>query len=88
MAERGFRVHNFRHLAVDSGGQTIDFLLTAKRDAASAERFSRKVFADPANVQLRVINVDKNPALRSLLRYGPLRYSNLAHPLVLIFCLS
>jgi len=26
--------------------------------------------------------------VRSLLRYGPLRYSNLAHPLVLIFCLS
>src|ERR1044071_212055 len=25
--------------------------------------------------------------LRSLLRYGPLRYSNLAHPQVLIFCL-
>jgi hypothetical protein len=29
----------------------IDFLLTAKRDAASAKRFFRKVFGDPANVQ-------------------------------------
>jgi IS6 family transposase len=47
---------------VDSTGQTIDFLLTAKRDAASAKRFFRKVFANPANVQPRVINVDKNPA--------------------------
>ena len=47
---------------MDSTGQTIDFLLTAKRDAASAKRFFRKVFADPANLQPRVINVDKNPA--------------------------
>jgi transposase-like protein len=52
----------YLYRAVDSTGQTIDFLLTAKRDAASAKRFFRKVFADPANVQPRVINVDKNPA--------------------------
>src|ERR1700694_5862840 len=51
----------YLYRAVDSTGQTIDFLLTAKRDAASAKRFFRKVFADPANVQPRVINVDKNP---------------------------
>src|SRR5271157_4697151 len=48
----------YLYRAVDSTGQTIDFLLTAKRDAASAKRFFRKVFADPANVQPRVINVD------------------------------
>jgi transposase-like protein len=47
---------------VDSSGQTIDFLLTAKRDAASAKRFFRKAFLTSANVQPRVINVDKNPA--------------------------
>ena len=35
--------------AVDSTGQTIDFLLTARRDAE-------------ANPQPRVINVDRNPA--------------------------
>jgi IS6 family transposase len=29
--------------AVDSTGQTLDFLLTAKRDAAAAKRFFRKV---------------------------------------------
>jgi transposase-like protein len=45
---------------VDSTGQTIDFLLTAKRDAAAAKRFFRKTLLDPANPQLRVINVDKN----------------------------
>jgi IS6 family transposase len=47
---------------VDSAGQTIDFLLTAKRDAAGAKRFSHKVFSSPANPIPRVINVDKNPA--------------------------
>jgi transposase-like protein len=52
----------YLYRALDSTGQAIDFLLTAKRDAASAKRFSRKVFADPANVRPRVINVDKNPA--------------------------
>ena len=52
----------YLYRAVDSTGQSIDFLLTAKRDAASAKRFFRKVFANPANVQPCVINVDKNPA--------------------------
>jgi transposase, IS6 family len=52
----------YLYRALDSTGQTIDFLLTAKRDAASAKRFFRKIFANPANVQPRVINVDKNPA--------------------------
>jgi transposase, IS6 family len=52
----------YLYRALDSTGQTIDFLLTPKRDAASAKRFFRKVFANPANVQPRVINVDKNPA--------------------------
>ena len=47
---------------MDSTGQTIDFLLTAKRDAAAAKRFSRKTLLDPANPQPRVINVDKNRA--------------------------
>jgi len=47
---------------VDSTGQTIDFLLTAKRDADAAKRFFRKTLLDPANPQPRVINVDKNRA--------------------------
>jgi len=52
----------FLYRAVDSRGQTIDFLLTAKRDAAAAKRFFQKTLLDPANPQPRVINVDKNRA--------------------------
>jgi IS6 family transposase len=52
----------YLYRAVDSTGQTIDFLLTAKRDAAAAKRFFRKALSAPGNPVPRVINVDKNPA--------------------------
>jgi transposase, IS6 family len=52
----------YLYRALDSAGQTIDFLLTAKRDAAGAKRFFHKVFSSPSNPIPRVINVDKNPA--------------------------
>src|SRR5919198_6231952 len=52
----------YLYRAVDSTGQTIDFLLTAKRDAAGAKRFFRKAFQSPGNPSPRVVNVDKNPA--------------------------
>jgi transposase, IS6 family len=55
----------FLYRAVDSTGQTIDFLLTAKRDAAAAKRFFRKALSSPGNPVPRVINVDKNPAFPS-----------------------
>ena len=47
---------------MDSTGQTVDFLLTAKRDAAAAKRFFRRALNSPGNPVPRVINVDKNPA--------------------------
>ena len=52
----------YLYRAVDSTGQTIEFLLTAKRDAAAAKRFFRKALSCPGNPVPRVINVDKNPA--------------------------
>src|SRR3974377_2166406 len=52
-----------RHLyrALDSTGQTIEFLLTAKRDAAAAKRFLVKAIEASGNVMPRGMNVDKNP---------------------------
>src|SRR4051812_50051226 len=64
----------YLYRAVDSTGQTIDFLLTAKRDQAAAKRFFRKVFRSAANPTPRVINVDKNaaypPAVEALKKQG------------------
>jgi transposase, IS6 family len=66
----------YLYRAVDSTGQTIDFLLTAKRDAAGAKRFLRNAMQSPGNSCPRVINVDKNPAypvaIRDLKREGVL----------------
>ena len=52
----------YLYRAVDSLGQTIDFLLLAQRDAASAKRFFRKALSQPHTVNPRTITVDKNPA--------------------------
>ena len=48
--------------AVDSQGNTLDFLLTAKRDALAAKRFFRKTLKAVHTSTPRVITVDKNPA--------------------------
>ena len=49
----------YLYRAVDSTGQTIDFLLTAKRDAEGAKRFFRKACQSPGNPSPRVVNVEK-----------------------------
>ncbi len=48
--------------AVDSQGNTLDFMLSAKRDSKAAARFFRKVLKDQHNQAPRVITVDKNAA--------------------------
>jgi hypothetical protein len=53
----------YLYRAVDSTGQTIDFLLTAKRDAAAGKRFFRKTLLDPANPQPRVNQRGQEPCL-------------------------
>src|SRR5947209_16298918 len=52
----------YLYRAVDSNGATIDFLLSATRDAAAAKRFFQKALAQPHTVNPRTITVDKNPA--------------------------
>ena len=49
--------------AVDKEGNTLDFLLRAKRDAKAASRFFKKVLKAKHTKTPRVINIDKNPAL-------------------------
>lgn len=56
------RVWKYLYRAVDSQGNTLDFLLTAKRDANAAERFLRKMLNAPHTQIPRVLNVDKHAA--------------------------
>jgi transposase-like protein len=48
----------YLYRAVDSSGATIDFLLSAKRDAAAAERFLAKALRGENHPAPRVINTD------------------------------
>jgi transposase, IS6 family len=52
----------YLYRAVDATGQTIDFLLSPKRDAAAARRFFRKALKQSHTVNPRTITVDKNAA--------------------------
>jgi transposase-like protein len=49
----------YLYRAIDSTGATIDFLLSALRDAAAAKRLFRQALSDRAHPQPRVINTDK-----------------------------
>ena len=53
-------VWKYLYRAVDSEGNTLDFLLSAKRDAKAAKRFLKKVLSSPHTQFPRVIAVDKN----------------------------
>jgi transposase-like protein len=52
----------YLYRAVDSRGATIDFLLTARRDAAAAKRFFQKALRSVGHPRPRVINMDGNPS--------------------------
>jgi transposase-like protein len=52
----------YLYRAVDSTGQTLDFLLNQTRSTRAAKRFFGKVLGRPHITAPRAINVDKNPS--------------------------
>ena len=67
----------YLYRAIDSAGATIDFLLSAFRDADAAKRLFRKALSDQSHPQPRVINTDLAPiytsAIRATKKEGTLR---------------
>jgi len=55
----------YLYRAVDSAGNTLDFLLRAKREAQAAKQFFRKALKASHNQERRVITVDKMPLIRN-----------------------
>ena len=51
----------YLYRAVDSNGNTLDFMLSANRNKKAAKRFLIKVLKVKHNQQPRVINVNKSP---------------------------
>jgi transposase-like protein len=58
----------YLYQAIDSKGNTLDFMLSAKRDAKTAKRFLKKALKGTWTKMPRVINVDKNPAYPSAIK--------------------
>ncbi len=60
----------YLYRAIDSEGNTLDFMLSARRNAEAAKRFFKKVLKSRQNKQPRVINTDKDkaypPAIKEL----------------------
>ena len=79
----------YLYRAIDSAGATIDFLLSALRDAEAAKRLFRKALSHPSHRQPRVINTDLAPIYNSAIvdikkkgtlhrrcRHRPVQYLN------------
>jgi transposase, IS6 family len=79
----------YLYRAIDSTGATIDFLLSALRDATAAYRLFRRALSDPSHPQPRVINTDRarlygaaiagakaEGILRGRCRHRPVQYLN------------
>ena len=79
----------YLYRAIDSAGATIDFLLSALRDADVAKRLFRNALSDRSHPQPRVINTDLAPiygaaiadikkegTLRRRCRHRPVQYLN------------
>jgi transposase-like protein len=79
----------YLYRAIDSAGATIDFLLSAFRDADAAKRLFRKALSTSSHPQPRVINTDlaaiytsaipaikKDWILRRRCRHCPVQYLN------------
>ena len=52
----------YLYRAVDSAGDTIDFMLSPKRDLTAAKLFLRLALSGTGGIRPRVINVDGRPA--------------------------
>ena len=52
----------YLYRAVDSTGETIDFMLSPKRDLTAAKLFLRLALSGTGGIRPRVINVDGHPA--------------------------
>jgi IS6 family transposase len=59
----------YLYRAVDSEGNTLEFLLSPRHDAEAAKRFFAKALAAPHNGTPRVITVDKNAAYPKAFKY-------------------
>ena len=79
----------YLYRAINSTGSTIDFLLSAFRDADAAKRLFRKALGDRSHPQPRAINTDLAPiysseisdskkegTLRNRCRHRPVQYLN------------
>lgn len=55
-------VWHYLYRAVDKHGQTLDWMLSNKRNKKAAKKFIKKMLANSRVSLLSVINVDKNPA--------------------------